>query len=70
MHEKKGSIKPLVIVSCGRSSPRSLTFIRIKHSSVTTEKPYLFLEFQSMSVSHTLDSQESETSKKMLNKPI
>lgn len=41
MKRKNGSIEPLVIVSCAAASP-----YWTEHSRVTSEKPYLILEFK------------------------
>ena len=55
-------IEPLVIVSCGRSERLSLTWT--KTFTCDIRKALSDPRVQNMSVSHTLDSQESNTSRK------
>lgn len=57
--KKNASIEPLSIVSCGRSRHLSFTLLD-KTFTCDIRKALSYPKDQNMSVSHTLDSQESK----------
>lgn len=67
MKKTNGLIEPLIIVSCGR---RRLSLTKTpywtKHSRVTSEKPYLILEFKICLLATHLTVKSQKKQKKLV----